>query len=368
MVKSSGKIMALLTASSFILTGCSILLERDYSHITPHNPAPTTEGDPSTLRADSYQELVNALIYFIATGTEKGTIRLYMDSDQIEADLEAACLEVVQEDPLGAYAVEYIKYGLTSVVSYSEAAIHLTYRRTKSQINSIIQATGVTAIRNELSTSMASFQPECVLRISYFDEDESLIHQLAQQAYHNAPDSALGMPEVQVTIYPSSPSGGKQRIVEILLTYPLDPGELEHQKADLDRWLDALSTQFMLSSSGPLLDAAHALSTSGSYDPEGGSTAYSLMTEGRANSEGFALAMAALGQRFGLGCQVVSGTRDGQPHFWNVVQTTTGRQHLDLTAPAGDDFHLYTDQELSQLGYQWDAETLLQYVAVEKQP
>ena len=344
--------LALLTAAALALTGCSSLLEQEYTHITPHNAAPTTEGDPSTLRADSYQELVNALIYFVSNGTEKGTVRLYMDSEDLDASLDAACLEVIQEDPLGAYAVEYITFSLTSVVAYSEASVNITYRRSKEQVASIVQATGITAIRSELAAAMSAFKPECVLRISYFEEDEAFIQSLVRQAYYNAPVSAMGMPQLQVSLYPTS---GQQRIVEILLSYPLEQAELERRKATLLQWLDELAASMtVLAGDGRYLDAAQAIYSSGTFNPEGGSSVYALLESGSANSEGFSLALAALYQQLGLSYRVVEGTLDGQPHFWNMIQTRSGWRHLDLTAQSWDTLALYTDQTLSQLGYVWD--------------
>ena len=56
-------LLALLTAAALLLSGCSSMLSREFTEITVHNTAPTTEGNTSTLRAESYQELVNALIY-----------------------------------------------------------------------------------------------------------------------------------------------------------------------------------------------------------------------------------------------------------------------------------------------------------------
>ena len=134
------QLLAGITALTLLLTpGCSAMLNRDYVDVTTHNTtAPTTEGDPFTLRAESYQELVNVLIYFINQGVENGTVRLYMDSASVEDELEAACLEVVQEDALGAYAVEYIKYSVSPVITYSQADVQITYRRSKEQISSIV--------------------------------------------------------------------------------------------------------------------------------------------------------------------------------------------------------------------------------------
>ena len=172
-MKKTGILLTL--AASLLLTGCSAMLERDYSHVTPHNAAPTTEGDPSILRAESYQELVNALVYLVNLGAERGTIRLYTDSEDVEDFLSDACLEVVQEDPLGAYCVEFITYSVDPVVTFSQAEVDITYRRTREQVASIVQATGAAAIRSELGTALTSFAPERTLRIHYFEEDEAFI-------------------------------------------------------------------------------------------------------------------------------------------------------------------------------------------------
>ncbi|MCI9156748.1 MAG: hypothetical protein HFF44_07385 [Lawsonibacter sp.] len=349
-------LLAAMLALSLVLTGCSALLERDYSSVTPHNAAPTTEGDPSILRADSYQELVNALIYFISGGMEEGNVRLYTDAENVEPFLSDACLEVVQEDPLGAYCVEFIKYTVDPVVTYSEAHLSITYRRTREQVAAIVQATGTAAIRSELGTALTSFAPERTLRISYFEEDEAFIQDLARQAYYDAPACALGMPEVAVSIYPNS---GRQRIVEILLTYPLEPDQLEARRQELSQGLEELALELTgLSGQFQAQSAARELMMGRSFDPQGGNTAYDLFHDGRADSEGLALAYAAVCQQVGLSCQVARGELAGEPHFWNVVQTEAGWRHLDLSEEAEEGVSLYTDAELLELGRFWEEGTL----------
>ena len=339
-----------------LLTGCSALLERDYSSVTTHNAVPATEGDPSILRADSYQELVNALIYFVTGGMEEGTVRLYTDTENVESFLADACLEVVQEDPLGAYCVEFIKYTVDPVATYSEAKGDITYRRTREQVSSIIQATGVTAIRSELESALASFAPERVLRISYFEEDEDFIRGLARQAYYNVPACALGMPNISVSIYPKS---GRQRIVEVLLDYPLERPELEKRREELTRTLEELSWDLAARADLPIA-AAHALLELGKYDPQGEDTVMSIFEEGAANSEGLALAYAALCQQLELPCHVAQGTKHEQPYFWAVVQTEEGWRHIDLAALAEEmdeppeEGLLCTDRTFHELGYLWD--------------
>ncbi|MCF2595061.1 hypothetical protein [Pseudoflavonifractor phocaeensis] len=350
------RFLAAVTAAALLLSGCSSLLNRDYVHVTPHNSNLTAEGDPSVLRVESYQELVNALIYFISQGIETGSIRLYSDSRDAEADLEAACLEVVQEDPLGAYAVDYIKYNVTSIVTYDEADVQITYRRSREQIASIASATGTTAIRSELEETMAAFAPECVLRISYFDEDYEYIQALIRQAYFAAPETALDYPRASVTFYPDS---GRQRIVEILLTYQLDQEELQRRKSALALLADDMAGRLWdaMDDQG-LLDIRAAILGSARYVPGGGSTAYHTLAEHQADSLGLALAMSLLCQRLNYSCQIVEGSLNGEPHSWNLVSTQAGWRHMDLARPAGEEDVFLWDAQMEQLGYDWDREAV----------
>ena len=346
------KLLAGVLALSLLATGCSSLLERDYVDVTPHNSNPTAEGDPSVLRAESYQELVNALIYFISQGVETGSIRLYSDSQDAEADLAAACLEVVQEDPLGAYAVDYIKFNITSIVTYDEAEVQITYRRSREQVASIISATGTTAIRSELEEAMASFAAERVLRISYFNEDYDYIQSLIRQAYLASPETALDYPAADVTFYPES---GRQRIVEVLLTYQLEPEELERRQRALSMASEEMAARLWGAEGDEgLLELRQAILDTASYDPEGGSTAYHALVQHQADSLGLALSMSLLCRQLEFSCQIVEGTLDGEAHSWNLVSTQEGWRHLDLTLPAGEEGPFLTDQQMEEAGYAWD--------------
>ena len=231
-----------LAALMALTTGCSAILNRDYTSVTPHSATPQADGESNTIRVGSYQELVNALIYLIGRGTEGGAIRFDGgDSDEtaIQQMLDEACLEVVQEDPLGAYAVEYIKYSVTPIVGSYEANVQITYRRTREQVAAIVDATGTAAIRSELSEALSEFSSEVVLRISYFEEDSEYIRQLMREAYLSNPASALDFPDAQITMYPET---GQRRIVEVLLTYHQSRQTLESRRNSLQREADRLLT------------------------------------------------------------------------------------------------------------------------------
>ena len=357
------RLLAVLIASSLLLSGCSSMLARDYASVTAHNMAQTAEGDPSVLRADSYQELVNALLYLVTQGAESGAVRLYLDSDNVSGALEDACQEV-QEDPLGAYAVDYIKYSVGSVVTYYQADVQITYRRTREQIASLVSATGTAAIRSELENALDSFAPECVLRISYFEGDEEYIRSLFQEAYYATPAAALDMPDISISIYPDS---GRQRIVEILLSYHLDAQELSSRKELLGQQCQALlQTIWPLTGDQRILACADAVARLCRYDPSAGSTAYHALLEGSADSEGMALAMALLCQELGVEFQVVSGTLEGEPRFWTVVSTQEGWRHLDPSRSAEQENPLYSDDQMEAAGYIWDRDAVPACTAPEQ--
>lgn len=355
------RILCAALALCLALTGCSSMLNHDYTSIQPHSGRAPAEENSSALTARSYQELVNDISYLVSQGIAHGVIHLtnYAPRTDAESDLDAACLEVVQEDPLGSYAVGYIKPELTYIVSYYEANIYLSYRRTQEQVKSVVAVTGSSAIREKLQDTLKRFSPEAVLRVSYFGENEDYIRNLVQQAYYDTPLAAMGMPEVHVTIYPSpqaqQSSARGVRIVEILLTYPGEQEALRKKSSDLAAQADALSASFSAVKPGNEPRAIFDLLRKATqYMPgadQGRNTAYSALVDGSADSEGIALAFQLLCKKAGLESTVVMGQRAGSPWFWNIVALPGGEyRHMDATREDG--FSLQ-DAELLAQEYIW---------------
>lgn len=333
----------------FSLSGCANLLERSYTSSAVHVDRPTTGEDPSVLRVENYRELVSAVLYLVSQGAEEGTIQLHDYTGAVETDLPAACVEVATQDPLGAYCVDYIKHEYTRVVSYYQANLDIHYRRSQEQVRSMVRVTGTGAIRTELQESLSRFATEVVLRVAYFSEDEASIDQLIRQAYYDTPAAALGFPEVQISLYPES---GRERVVEILLTYPESVEELRRERELLDQRVRELPSPD--TDGGEERRARRALDQLWSYavySPDGGSTAYDALVSGVADDEGMALAYTLLSRRAELNSTVVEGERLGEPRFWNELTLSGGeKRYLD---PAEGTGTLYTAQALFEAGYRW---------------
>lgn len=340
-------ILALVLAGSLLLTGCSTMLERDAVQISPFRPASSGEAS-STLRVETYQKLVEAILYLVNRGEEHGVLTLYNYTQDVEADLTRACLEVVQTDPLGAYAVDYIKHDHSLIVSYYEVNVYISYRRTPEQIASLVSVTGSSAIRREISQTLASFLPEAVLRVSYFNEDEDYIMDLVRQAYYDAPAYALGMPEVDISLYPAT---GSERIVEISLTYSESIETLRRRRHEV---LD-LTQSYTLRFATPQSLFSHMRENLVVEEGTGHSSTYDALITRVADSEGIALGYQFLCDQADIKCTLVQGERNGKPHFWNILTYQDGTcRHVDVSAAL---FNL-TDAELNQMGaYEWDRET-----------
>ncbi|MBR5533890.1 MAG: hypothetical protein IKU62_03510 [Ruminiclostridium sp.] len=214
------RILALTLLCTFLLSGCS-MLERSYVASTPHVPFSDEDNDPSILRAETYQGLVSALLHLVGQGKETGVIRLYQFvsiTGSAASDVDRACLEVTQEDPLGAWAVDYIKYDVSQTSSYYEVNVKVAYTRTPEEIAQVISVTGSSAVARELRELLPALPSQAVFRISYFSQEDSAetLSQAVREAYADLEEPLPSLTDVTVTLHPDS---GEQRVAEIHMTW-----------------------------------------------------------------------------------------------------------------------------------------------------
>lgn len=351
------RLCAMLLVWALLLSGCTSMLQRTYSSSSDHVDY-TVEEDSSVLRAESYRGLVDAILYFVNEHLAQGVVHLYNYTGDVEADLAAACREVVTEDPLSAYAVDEITYEYTRIVSYYEVTVSVSFAHTESEILAIQPVSGTSAIRPLLDEAMAGFSSGLTLRVSYFSGDEETLHAMAAQAYYANPLSAFGMPELDVALYPDS---GPQRIVKLTFQWAGDKKTLEMRSAEL---LNA-AQQFL--SEHPAEDGAHTPATLGeayrplalSADPAGAADPYSALTGTPSSGLAHTLALSLLFSLSSLDATLVTGFCGGEDCAWLIVDADEGYRHLFFTEEAP---LLCTDSEMTELGYLWLAD---QYPACE---
>lgn len=174
-IKGRGKpaLVPVLALALAVLTGCAPLLERTYTTVEPHSSRFWDSESSDILRAENYQDIVNDLLLLIGQHTESATLRLYgFQSDQPVSDLlERAGVEIQQETPLGAYAVEYLTSSVQSQRGYYEVSVQIGYRRTAEQIQALVNATSPEAIYSLLESALDGDRTEVAVRVSYWGPD-----------------------------------------------------------------------------------------------------------------------------------------------------------------------------------------------------
>ena len=148
-------------------------------------------------------------------------IRLYQYSSvtgSAASDVDQACQEATREDPLGAYAVDYIRYDVQQTASYYEVDVSLTYRVAPEELSQVISVTASTAVAGELQDLLPHRPQKVIFRIGYFTAEDSAetLRQAVEEAYDAQTITLPPLEEITVNLYPDS---GQQRVAEILLTW-----------------------------------------------------------------------------------------------------------------------------------------------------
>lgn len=203
------RLLALTAALCLLLSGCGAkLLERSYSSVSPHD-ASYRDGNRDTLRAGSYQDLVNAILLLLDQHEEDGVIRLYgVDSSAAVQMADAACREVATQTAPGAFLLDYVTYAGSNEPSSYKIDVRFHYRRSAEQHKAMISATSSDAIPELLRLAWRQDRPEAAIRVADFQTDAAGIEAMIRQTQAECETTQPW----QVTFYPSRTEPG---IVEV---------------------------------------------------------------------------------------------------------------------------------------------------------
>lgn len=208
------KFIPLTLALCLTIAGCgNIVLERSYSVSAPHSEVYWENENADTLRADSYQDLVNALLLLLGEHSEEGTVRIYGNDEEAASMAEQACREVQEDTALGAYLLEYISYTDAREHGYYEMRVRLGYRRTAEEQAAIITATSTEALPDLLRlTAEEGTVKRVAVRFGYFTTDRDGLREMVREVQSEV-EPNFEQPW-QVYFYPDTDDVG---IVEVVL-------------------------------------------------------------------------------------------------------------------------------------------------------
>lgn len=159
-------IPALLAALCLLLGGCSSLLERSYSSVEPYTNRYWDTSAEDTLRAESYQDLVNSLLMLVEQRAEEGTIRCYEEANSyIQA--QRARSEVRRETALGSYLLKGLTFTYESGSAYSTVAYQMVYREEAEDVAGLMNISDSQSLLDLLRLAVREEHEKQTVRFSY---------------------------------------------------------------------------------------------------------------------------------------------------------------------------------------------------------
>lgn len=330
----------------FSLSGC-VWMEGHYESIRPHQVGYSRdEGDIDLIA--SYSELRSAVTAMVDAGTEEAVFTLYdYPEEELRRDMKNLIRYILENYPVGAWAVSEIDYEYGQYL----LSVRITYRRSRTDIDRIYTVRGINGAKEAINTALASCESGLVLQITgYVDTD--FVQYVEDYAGLN-PQTVMELPQVTAQCYPQS---GTVRIVELQFTYQTSRDSLRQMQIQVRPVFS--SARLYVSSGaedGVKLDQLYSFlmerfdyTTQTSITPS-----YSLLVHGVGDSRAFAQVYAAMCRQTGVEAMTVSGTRNGESRFWNIVRNGDVWYHVDLLECARQGYYReMADWEMGE--YVWD--------------
>ena len=181
------RIIPLMAALCLLLTGCASLLNRSYSSVEPYTDRYWDSTAEDTLKAESYQDLVNSLLMLIEQRSEEGIIRYYApDEKDSYAQALRARHEVQNDTVLGSYLLSGMSVTCTENDGFCTLTYSMTYRKGTQDISSLMALTDSQSLMDLLRLAVREEHPSITAQfISKTSRDEvlNIIEQLWQELY-----------------------------------------------------------------------------------------------------------------------------------------------------------------------------------------
>lgn len=344
-----GKFVCLLLALSFLLAGCG-WFDGYYVNVTPYRQQ-SDSGQSEAISARNYFQLRTALEELVASGTESSVIYVAnYDPELVEGNLTEAVNYIREEYPIGAYALENISYEVGTSSGKPAIAVSMDYRRSRTEIRRIHKVWGMEKAALAVGESLKDFDTILVLEIKNYQDTDFV--QLVENYAAQYPEYVMEVPQVAVAIYGT----GENRVAELSFTYQTSRDSLRQMKTQVQPIFDSASLYVIGAAEDrqKYSQLYSFLMERFDYTIETSITpAYSLLSHGVGDSRAFALTYASMCRRAGLDCQIVTGTRNGEPWTWNMIQDNGNYFHVDLLrCSAQGSYNELVDTDMA--GYVWD--------------
>ncbi len=343
--------IALVLAVCLCFGGCGSWMDGEYVYTSPHENMDSS-SQTGAVHAENYWQLYHALEDMMESGTLQGVILVSKyDQSRVLQDAADVANKLMEDNPIAAYAVSAVKSELGTTGGEAALAVEITYVHDRSEIRRIQSVVGTDAAVAKIQATVSACDVGIVLLVDQFEPVDFV--QIVENYAVAYPEYVIEQPAVTVNVYPNS---GSVRVVEIKLSYTTSRETLKEMQQRVRNLFTSAS--LYVNADTQDYDKLYHLYTfmmertdyviKTSITP-----AYSLLLHGVGDQRAFAMVYAAMCAREKISCYMVTGTRNGEAHYWNIVCVDGAYYHMDLLqCSEKGKFALQLDTDMS--GYVWD--------------
>lgn len=335
-----------------LLAGCSNWLDGSYHSVKPHEGQHGTSNDQMTAVA-SYTTLSRVLTNMVETGTETITLSLaHYDQLVIAQDMRRVIQEITEKNPIGAFAVDTISFELGTNSGEPAVAVTVTYRFDRNEISKIRKVSEREEFQKELENALCAYDPRLVL---YVENNAKMDYtQWVEEYVATHPEKVMEQPQITTFCFPEE---GEDQIIVMRFAYENSWDNLKNMQTQVKTlFKQAVESVRTLKTPMEKYEGLYRFlnDLNEDYRQETSITpAHSLLLNGVGDSKAIARMYTALCREAELECVTVTGTRDGEPWYWNIVECDGVYYHMDLTDCLENDSFL-TAFDGDMAGYVWD--------------
>ena len=345
------RIFTLLLCVCVLLCGCDSWMDGSYYSVKPHLDDRDNQLKDSAEVA-SYGQLQSHLIALVEDGRQDSMIYTTdIQPAQLNEYMDRAIAYITGYHPVGAYAVDAMQYEIGTNAGRNAISVQIDYLYTRSQILRIRPAATMDEAMALIADALEYCDPGIVLRVDKYVPMD--LTQVVEDYVNAYPDRCMEKPQVAAAVYPEV---GEDRVLELTFTYQTSRDTLRSMKTYVEPVFVAANLNVSgEESEGMKYDRMYAfLMERSDYQVETSiNPAYSLLRHGVGDCKAFATVYAAMCRRAQMECQVVTGTRQGEPWVWNLICQDGMYYHIDLLRSSGVG-HLEKMTPDEMQGYVWD--------------
>lgn len=368
------KIIVLISAifTALFLSGCIDVAayEKEYVAMSLH---PGIEQDLiDTMEtvivgeASNYDEMLNVFFDMVRNYTKFGIVKIIDYDGDATYDATEACVEMAYGTSLGMFAIRNMNANIVQYEDYTGAEVTINYSKSASQIKNIQDAQNYNEIGDIIYDCLRLASTYTVFYTELSGIDPAYITELAESYYYGDATLMVYPPVTTTAVYSGFDDGS---VIEINFARQYSRNTLMNMRYEMlgkaktyiSGYTKEKTGAWMLETCQKLSDEIEYIKFTDEQNSANASayTAYGAFTEGKATSEGFAMAFKALCDLNDIECFVVIGERNSEKHCWNIVNFEENYYHIDVARieEAGlENMFLKNDETMKGMEYSWNGE------------